>query len=117
MKNMIFYAYHGVSDSEKILGGKFEIDLALELDLKKAGITDNLNDTLNYESIYSTVKDCINQKKFYLVEALADHIAKNVIDKYAVQKITVRIRKPHAPIKGVLDTVEVEIQRNNSDYV
>ncbi|MEE8335049.1 MAG: dihydroneopterin aldolase [Candidatus Neomarinimicrobiota bacterium] len=117
MKNMVFYGYHGVSDSEKNLGGKFEIDLDLDLDLKKACLTDNLEDTVNYESIYKTVDSCINQKKFYLIEALASSIAERIFNKYAVEKLTIRVRKPHAPVKGVLDTVEVEIQRDKTDYV
>ncbi len=117
MKNMVFYGYHGVSESEKNLGGKFEIDLDLELDLKKACRTDNLEDTLNYELIYKTVESCINLKKFYLIEALANSIAESIFHKYAVEKLTIRVRKPHAPVKGVLDTVEVEIQRRKTDYV
>lgn len=117
MKNMVFYGYHGVSESEKTLGGKFEIDLDLDLDLKKACRTDNLEDTINYELIYKTVESCINQKKFYLIEALASSIADIIFNKYAVEKLTIRVRKPHASVKGVLDTVEVEIQRDKTDYV
>ena len=34
LKNMLFYGYHGVNESEKELGGKFEVDLELSTSLK-----------------------------------------------------------------------------------
>ena len=116
LKNMVFYGYHGVSESEKSLGGKFEIDLDLYKDLQIAGQSDDLNETLNYEKIYKTVQNCTKRNKYYLIEKLADRIAQSVLRKYKTDKVIVRVRKPHAPVKGVLDTVEVEIVRTKKDY-
>ena len=116
LKNMVFYGYHGVSESEKSLGGKFEVDLDLYKDLKKAGQSDNLKATLNYERIYKTVQNCTKRNKYYLIETLAERIADSVLRKYKTDKIIVRVRKPHASVKGVLDTVEVEIVRTKADY-
>jgi len=116
LKNMVFYGYHGVSASEKALGGKFEVDVELYKDLKKAGQSDNLNDTLNYEKVYKIVNDCTRNNKFYLIETLAERIANTVVGQFLTHKVIVRVRKPHAPVKGVLDTVEVEIERAKADY-
>ena len=116
LKNMVFYGYHGVHESEKTLGGKFEVDLELFKDLSKAGQTANLNDTLDYEKIYKTVNNCTKNNKFYLIEKLAERIAKSVLRKYKTDKVIVRIRKPNAPVKGVLDTVEVELIRTKESY-
>ncbi|MCJ7801859.1 MAG: dihydroneopterin aldolase [Candidatus Marinimicrobia bacterium] len=116
LKNMVFYGYHGVSESEKSLGGKFEVDLDLYQDLKKAGLSDNLKDTLNYEKIYKTVENCTKKNKYYLIETLAERIAVSILRKYKTDRVLVRVRKPHAPLKGVLDTVEVEIVRTKADY-
>lgn len=114
---MVFYGYHGVNDFEKDLGGKFEVDLELFRPLKKAGRTDNIENTLDYESIFRTVEICTRMNKYYLIEALADSVAFAVLDKYDVAEVIVRVRKPHAPVHGVLDTVEVEISRTKTDYV
>ena len=116
LKNMVFYGYHGVSESEKSLGGKFEVDLDLYKNLQIAGQSDDLNETLNYEKIYKTVQNCTKRNKYYLIEKLADRIAQSVLRKYKTDKVIVRVRKPHAPVKGVLDTVEVEIVRTKNDY-
>ncbi|MFA6619205.1 MAG: dihydroneopterin aldolase [Candidatus Neomarinimicrobiota bacterium] len=110
LKNMIFYAYHGVEESEKIIGGRFEVDLTIFTDLKKASETDDLNDTINYEAIYHDIAKIVTEKKRHLIEAVAGEIARTIKDKYAgIENITVALRKPSVPIKGVLDTVEVEI--------
>ena len=116
LKNMQFYGFHGVSDSEKHLGGRFEVDVELHLSLKDSCESDDLNDTINYEVIYKTVDVCIRKDKFYLIEALANSIAKDILNGHPVDCLMVRVRKPHAPVKGVLDTIEVEIERNKADY-
>jgi dihydroneopterin aldolase len=107
---MVFYGYHGVEESEKILGARFEVDLIIGLDLKDASKTDDLHDTVDYESIYHDIESIVTKEKKHLIEALAGVIARTIKDKYdGVETITVVVRKPSVPIKGILDTVEVEI--------
>ena len=65
LKNMQFYGFHGVSESEKHLGGRFEVDLEMQLPLKKSCDSDDLNDTVDYEKIYKIVDLCIKKDKFY----------------------------------------------------
>lgn len=117
LKNMQFYGFHGVDKSEKHLGGRFEVDVEMQLSLTKSCNSDDLNDTVNYERIYKTVNECVSKDKFYLIEALASSIAKDILINYPINSIKVRVRKPHAPVKGVLDTVEVELNRSKEDYV
>ena len=117
LKNMQFYGFHGVSESEKHLGGRFEIDLEMHLSLKEACTTDDLTKTINYEAIYQTVDICVKKDKFYLIEALANSVAKNILKSHPIDSLVVKARKPHAPVRGVLDTVEVEIKRTQKDYV
>jgi len=111
LKNMQFYGFHGVENEEKKLGGRFEVDVVLECDLQKAIETDHLKDTINYEAVYNTVKKVItSESKHHLLETLAGKICNNVKTDFAlVEKITTTIRKPNVPIRGILDTVEVEI--------
>ena len=117
LKNMQFYGFHGVDKSEKHLGGRFEVDVEMQLSLTNSCDSDDLNDTVNYERIYKTVNACVSKEKFYLIEALANSIAKDILINYPINSIKVRGRKPHAPVKGVLDTVEVELNRSKEDYV
>ena len=111
LNNAVFYAYHGALTDEQNLGGKFEIDIELFCDLTKARETDNLNETVNYEKVYSLMKAVVTGKKYNLIEALAHAIGAGVISAFSqVQKAVVRVRKPGAPIHGVVDTIEVQVE-------
>ena len=66
LKNMLFYGYHGVKETEKELGGKFEGDLVLSMSLKNSCLSDDLHDTVDYEAVYKTVNNCVESKRFFL---------------------------------------------------
>jgi dihydroneopterin aldolase len=111
IKNASFYAYHGVASDEQNLGGKFEVDVDLHGDLSAAIESDSLKQTVNYEAVYGTIRQIVTSKKFYLLEALANTIAKGLLQEFqALESVVVRIRKPHPPVKGVVDYVEVEVK-------
>lgn len=115
LKNMVFYGYHGVVEQEKVLGGKYEVDVEFEFDMTSAIKTDHLRDTISYEEIYQLVQDVVTRSKFHLIEALAGKLLRVIFNTYPVDLVLVRIRKPNAPVKGVLDTVEVEISRTREE--
>ncbi|GBF11377.1 dihydroneopterin aldolase [Tepidibacillus infernus] len=108
---MQFYAYHGVFEEEKKLGQKFEVDLEMYLDLKKAGETDCIEDTVNYAQVYEVVKQLIMGKQRKLLEALAEHTAKELLNTFPLHEVVVRVRKIQPPIPGHLESVTVEIRR------
>ena len=116
IKNAVFYAYHGAESDEQSLGGKFEVDLDLYCDLKEPKTSDHLKETVNYERVYNFLKNLVLQKRFYLLEALANSIGHGILKEFPkVQKAVVRVRKPQAPVKGVVDYVEVEITAGRKD--
>lgn len=110
MKNAVFYAYHGAFEDEQNLGGKFEFDVDMYCDLSAAAEHDSLAETVDYEKVYAFIHRTVVQKKYYLLEALANTIGKGLLREFAaLQRVVVRVRKPHPPVKGVVDCVEVEI--------
>jgi len=112
LHNAVFYAYHGVLSDEQTLGGKFEVDVDLHVDLTRGARADDLQQTVNYERVYDAIKQLVLGKKYMLIEALAETIADGLLAGFKkVRKVVVRVRKPSAPVKGVIDYVEVEIAR------
>lgn len=110
--NAVFYAYHGVLSDEQNLGGKFEVDIELHCDLRKGATTDQLSNTIDYERVYDCVKSSVMGKKHFLLESLGETIIDGLFSSFKrVKLVTVRVRKPNAPVKGVIDTVEVEMTR------
>lgn len=115
MENMGFYGYHGVLEQEKTIGQKFFVDAYLYLPLKKAGETDDLNFSVSYADVYLAIKNIVTEEKFNLLEALAEKICSEVLSSFQdVQKITVRIKKPEAPVAGIFDYFGVEMERERS---
>ncbi|MGY8824806.1 MAG: dihydroneopterin aldolase [Candidatus Latescibacterota bacterium] len=111
LRNMRFYAYHGLFDEEAQLGQRFEIDLELKSDLRQAGLKDDLKLSIDYSTVYKTVAEIVTQQRFKLIEALAEHIAAQIGRTYAPIALVVRVRKPNPPVPGDFDGIEVEIQR------
>lgn len=113
LHNAVFYAYHGALSDEQNLGGKFELDIELHCDLSHAKESDLLQDTVNYEKVYALMKKIVTGKKYYLIEALAHSIGEGILENFPkVQRTVIRIRKPGAPIHGVIDTIEVEVEND-----
>ena len=113
IRNAAFYAYHGVEDDEQNLGGKFEVDVEMYCDFTIAAEKDALMKTVNYEKVYAVISQVILAKKYRLLEALAMSIGKAILrDFHNVERVVTRIRKPHPPVKGVVDYVEVEFTQS-----
>lgn len=116
LKNLKFYAYHGVFLEEQEKGQNFYIDVEMYTDIKKAGISDELEDTVHYGEVYDIIKDINTNKKFKLIEKLADSISREILSKFKeIEKIKVQVRKPEAPINGEFDWAGVEIERDRND--
>ena len=116
IKNIKAYGYHGALAEENILGQNFYADITLYKSLQKAGLTDDLNQSISYVDVYYDVEDIIKNRKFKLIESLAETIAHTLLVKYGIEKIDVEIRKPGAPINGNFDFVGVNITREVKDY-
>lgn len=113
IQNAVFYAYHGVLTDEQNLGGRFEVDLELHCDLRKGAKSDHLHDTVDYERVYDCVRGSVMGKRHFLLESLGQSIIDGIFKNFRqVNIVTVRVRKPGAPVRGVIDTVEVEMTRS-----
>jgi 7,8-dihydroneopterin aldolase/epimerase/oxygenase len=115
VSGMEFYGFHGVFPEETKLGQRFRADLTVELDLREAGRTDDLQHTVNYASLYHICKAIAEGKPYKLVEAVAEKIAEQVLKEFQqVNNCTVKLYKPDPPIPGHYQHVSVEIKRGRT---
>ena len=109
--NLKIPAKHGAYEFEKDKEGLFELDIEMYTDLSLPGSSDDLTDTVNYDEAVSLITEIFTEKEYNLIEAVGDTICSRLLHQYPIQKVRIKIRKPHAPIMANLDTVEVELTR------
>ncbi len=106
--NAVFYAHHGVTQEEHRIGGRYEVDVSMELNVEEAARTDALEKTVDYEGVYRLVREVVTGNKFYLIERLAYRIAHQILEAYPiVEAVEVTVRKPNPPVGGACDRAEV----------
>ena len=95
IKNLKVYAYHGVNDFEKQNGQIFLIDVKLKFkSLSKPCFSDNLNVTVSYSKVIKTVSKVAAEKKYNLLETLAEKIevGENISEKFDLNDVQVEIK-------------------------
>ena len=103
------FGRHGVTPAEREVGQRFVVDVELRLDLARAGASDRLEDTVNYAAVHDLVQEIGRGAPVMLLEALAERIARSVVQRFGPKEVTVRVRKPVPPIDGAMDWVGVEV--------
>lgn len=120
IRDLKFYAYHGVLAEEKKLGQEYIIDIDMMIDrnsIKSAGKSDDIDLSVNYADVCKVVKSVTTTNKYDLIEALAEEIARSVLHMFTkVGKIRVEVKKPSAPINMNFGYVAVDILRSKEDY-
>ena len=107
LMNAVFYAHHGVEQEEHRIGGRFEVDVSMDLCFEEAARNDDLTKTVDYARVYRLAEEIVTSNNFRLLERLAYMIAGKILDEYAfVERIEVTVRKPHPPIGGTSESAE-----------
>jgi len=109
LKKMLFHAYHGVIEQERIVGNTYRVDLKLYLNLSNAIQSDNLEDTVNYADIFNLVKEemAISSR---LLEHVAGRIIQKIRERYThISRINIRLAKINPPIQGEIQEAAVII--------
>jgi dihydroneopterin aldolase len=111
IENMEFYSFHGHFKEERIVGNKFNVDLAIETDMKVPAQSDNLKDAVNYQRAYEIVKSQMETKSYLL-----EHIASRILDALyseleGIKKATVKVSKMNPPMGGKIGSVSVVMTR------
>ena len=109
---MTFYGYHGATPQERERGQPFVVDVEMELDLSVPGRSDDLRDTVDYSAVHGVVGEVVEGPGRNLLESVADGLAQRLLFDFPLESVTVRVAKPHVPIRGAtLEGAAVEIQR------
>lgn len=112
LKDMQFYGFHGLFPEENKLGQRFNVDLILYTDLKQAGISDEMDNSINYGEVFIHVQKIVEGKKQNLIESVAERIAGDLLQSFLrLKACDVKVIKPDPPIPGHYNSVAVQIYR------
>jgi len=111
IEGMHFYAYHGHFETEQIVGNDFIVDLQIDTDCKKAGLSDNLDDALNYQAVYTVIKNVMSIKS-----RLLENVTQRILDALFadfpnIEKAKVKVSKMNPPMGGEIEKVSVTLSR------
>jgi 7,8-dihydroneopterin aldolase/epimerase/oxygenase len=103
------YGYHGVGEEERVRGQRFVYDVQLEVG--ERGADDRIENAVDYRDVAACLRD-VAGGQFRLLEALASAIADALVERFGVEHVTVRVRKPDVTPSGVsLDFSAVTVER------
>ena len=117
IEGMRLTAHIGVTEEERDSPQVLRFDLELRCDLRRAGASDDISDTIDYGAVYRHVVNVVERTRCKLLEHLADRIAATLLAKFpACEEVRVRVGKPALfPTTGRSGMPGVEISRRRAD--
>jgi 7,8-dihydroneopterin aldolase/epimerase/oxygenase len=90
------FGHHGVEDDERRNGQPFWFDV--ELEVGDAGLTDRIEDAVDYTKVAARIREISTARSFRLLEALATAVADAIAAEFPVESVSVRVRKRPADL-------------------
>ncbi|MDX1600670.1 MAG: dihydroneopterin aldolase [Anaerolineales bacterium] len=113
IKDLLVRGVIGVNDWEREVEQDILINVVLFTDLRLAGTSDDIEDTVNYRTISKMIINHVRDSERFTVEALAEDLAEICLQAPGVARAQVRVEKPGA--LRFADSVGVEIEREPGD--
>ncbi len=110
LKELAFYARHGLTEEEAKLGQRFKVDIIVELNPETTAKKDIPAETVNYVEIYEVVETIFEGERYNLIETCADSIASALIKRFSsIEQATVLVKKPSVPVDCICDYFAAEV--------
>lgn len=112
IRDLEIYSNHGVYKEEKVLGQKFLVSAVLYTDTKRAGVSDQIEYSVDYGVVCHRIAEIMEKNTFDLIERAAETIAETLLLEFAlVEKVDIEVKKPWAPVGLPLGSISVKISR------
>ncbi len=111
-----FHGFHGVPEAERVIGHRYRVDVILELDLRRAGETDDLGLTIDYGAAAQCALEIGTGASVQLVETLAERMAAALLARFKpVSAVEVRVAKLRPPVPLPIEACAIQIRRGRQD--
>ena len=109
VRGLRLFGRHGVHAHEREEGQDFVFDVAL--DVGDRGVSDRLEDAVDYSAVARTVQEVSDARAYSLLEALGAAVADELVARFAPERVVVRIEKPAVRPGGLDGTASVSVSR------
>jgi dihydroneopterin aldolase len=117
LRGLRVFAHHGVLEHERRDGQTFVLDVDLRCASAACETSDRLEDAVDYSAVADRVVELAQGGPYDLIERLAGVIADDLMVRFAVAAVRVRVSKPGAPIGHPFDDIGVVVCRPGADGV
>ena len=112
LKGIELHGHHGALEWERERGQRFRFDV--ELEVGEAGSTDRLEDAVDYRDIAACVREVSDGRAFRLLEALAAALADELLARFPVERVEVRVVKPEVELDPPVEHAAVSAVRERA---
>ncbi|MEO8092839.1 MAG: dihydroneopterin aldolase [bacterium] len=105
------YTHHGVTEAEREIGQRLEIDVSFEVEECDAVLTDRIEDTVDYGEACDVVVLAATERSYKTLERLGHVIGERLMERFGARSVHVRAAKPEPPLPVSMDEVAVEVSR------
>ncbi len=105
----------GVLEEEKARVQRYWISIEIEADLRPAGLSDQLEDTIDYSAVFDLCDSLMEDSKCDLIETFAEELSCRLLQQFVIARsVMIEILKPDAPMSGSFESVGIEIIRTRN---
>ena len=113
LNGLRFHAFHGVIPQERLTGNDYRVDLKIDFPLEKAVGSDDVNDTLNYATVYTAIKEEMDVPT-QLIERVAYRIADRLFRTFkTINEVEIKVEKCNPPMGADCEGAGVELHLIN----
>lgn len=110
LHQLLFDAFHGIYEEEKILGNEYVVDASVEFQ-ENTSVIHSIHDTVNYTDMYNIIRERMNVPT-PLLETVVMDIGNRIHDEFPrLRSIHISIKKLHPPIGGIRGAAGVTWQK------
>ncbi len=115
LRGLSIYTHHGVSEAEREIGQRLELDVSFDVPHCDALLTDRLEDTVDYGEVADIVALAATERSYKTLERLGHVITERLAERYGCESVVVRAAKPEPPLPLAIEEVAVEVTRDVLD--
>ena len=102
--------FHGALPEERTRGQRFRFDVWLAV--PEAVLSDRLEDAIDYRDVALAVREVSDAHAYHLLEALAAGVADELLVRFPIERVRVRVRKPDVELDPPVEYSAATVERS-----